>query len=466
MATDPTPATVKRLFALSRNRCAFPTCDRALVREGKVTGKVCHIRAEQQGGPRYDEAQTDDERRAFENLILLCAECHDVIDDPKNLEKYSVQALKKIKEEHEQQAETLLTNEMIESFTRSTATGLMQDSALALLHAPNNSGLIAQFAGATIHGSVIVSGVSPARVESVEPGPTLLDLSGRLFRGRVESITSTTWVVRLEATIGSDTLDLSSTAHWLSRVGKHYVALARPGIAREFVAPADLRRDGSGVVATLAVRPEFPRTSAAAIGRDIDLSRLGEADGLTPGGLLDVPRVLGRTLSTGVGEWVLQPSLGSFIAAYARRFAADWPLLAELVAVEIARLAFVTADGAMAPSLTFVRGVNSVVVAPALDEADYLLADLDLDLARTGSWTGRIRVFVAEGVAQEAQRALDAIGESTREKCATCGIPAMGTRDDFDTCGNCGATAPQRAVVGASPAFDGERRAVVTPRRR
>jgi hypothetical protein len=48
----------KRLFAMSRNRCAFPNCQQPLVDQGgKVTGRICHIRAGQPGGPRYDAAQ-------------------------------------------------------------------------------------------------------------------------------------------------------------------------------------------------------------------------------------------------------------------------------------------------------------------------------------------------------------------------------------------------------------------------
>ncbi|MDT7542837.1 MAG: hypothetical protein QOE33_2741, partial [Acidobacteriota bacterium] len=97
----PTAATVKRLFALSANQCAFPKCSSSLVdkESGKVTGRICHIKARQAGGPRYDPNQTDKERSAFENLLLLCSPHHDVIDsDP---ESYTVERLLKIKTNHE-----------------------------------------------------------------------------------------------------------------------------------------------------------------------------------------------------------------------------------------------------------------------------------------------------------------------------------------------------------------------------
>ena len=166
--TGPTPATVKRLFALSRNLCAFPGCQRALVRESKVTGKVCHIRGAK--GPRYDATQKDSERRAFENLVLLCAECHDVIDDPANVEKYSPAVLMKMKEQHEQKAETTLTTEMIDAFVRSASASTPRPSVenVATVDAPNNTGVIGQFPGATFNAPVIIGGTVPP-IPSAEP---------------------------------------------------------------------------------------------------------------------------------------------------------------------------------------------------------------------------------------------------------------------------------------------------------
>ena len=60
--TGPSQATIKRLFAHSGNRCAFPRCMEVLVEEGTVVGKVCHIKAANPKGPRYDPQQTTAER--------------------------------------------------------------------------------------------------------------------------------------------------------------------------------------------------------------------------------------------------------------------------------------------------------------------------------------------------------------------------------------------------------------------
>jgi hypothetical protein len=99
--SEPSVATIKRLFAVSGNRCAFPKCSNQLVEPttGKVTGRICHIKGRKPGGPRYDPQQTDAERHAFENLILMCPIHHDVIDADEIA--YTVERLQAIKDKHE-----------------------------------------------------------------------------------------------------------------------------------------------------------------------------------------------------------------------------------------------------------------------------------------------------------------------------------------------------------------------------
>lgn len=71
---EPTLQTLKKLFALSGNRCAFPQCEFPIVdSKGNILGQICHIEAAEKNGPRYNPKQTDEERRSFDNLLLLCA---------------------------------------------------------------------------------------------------------------------------------------------------------------------------------------------------------------------------------------------------------------------------------------------------------------------------------------------------------------------------------------------------------
>lgn len=98
-----TRKTLNRLFLLSCNQCAAPDCDQSLEARDKKTSiaKICHIEAASPDGPRYNSKMTDDERRDFDNLILLCDECHSMIDNKDNKKEATVTLLKKWKRNHE-----------------------------------------------------------------------------------------------------------------------------------------------------------------------------------------------------------------------------------------------------------------------------------------------------------------------------------------------------------------------------
>jgi hypothetical protein len=101
-ARNYTQATLKKLFASSGNQCAFPDCTQEIVdKEGNMIGIICHIEAAEQGGLRYNPAQTDKERAHYNNLIVLCGTHHKIIDNADNLDKYTVDALQEMKEAHE-----------------------------------------------------------------------------------------------------------------------------------------------------------------------------------------------------------------------------------------------------------------------------------------------------------------------------------------------------------------------------
>ncbi len=92
--------TLKRLFAVSYNTCAFPDCEKHIVtNDGVVVGDICHINAYSPKGPRYNPKQTDEERESFENLILMCKEHHKIIDS--NARKFNTNILKDYKSKHE-----------------------------------------------------------------------------------------------------------------------------------------------------------------------------------------------------------------------------------------------------------------------------------------------------------------------------------------------------------------------------
>ena len=128
----PSEQTIKRLFAHSGNRCAFTGCTTAIVQpSGTVTGKICHIKAKSPNGPRYDHTQKDEERHAYENLILLCSVHHDIVDaEP---QRFTVELLKDFKEIHERYGNVELTqndvrfvHRLLDSYLHIEASGEAQ----------------------------------------------------------------------------------------------------------------------------------------------------------------------------------------------------------------------------------------------------------------------------------------------------------------------------------------------------
>lgn len=101
IVANPTQATIKRLFAQSGEFCMHPDCERHVVDRGTGTimVEVCHINARNPGGPRYDPAQTEKERNAYENLILLCGDHHKLVDA--HPDQYSTEDLKELKRVHQ-----------------------------------------------------------------------------------------------------------------------------------------------------------------------------------------------------------------------------------------------------------------------------------------------------------------------------------------------------------------------------
>ena len=95
----PNAETLKLLYVRSGNACAFPGCDHPIFNDdGLYIAQLCHIKAANKGGQRYDKNQSDEERRSPANLLFMCHRHHKETDNEK---EYTVEKLIKIKKNHE-----------------------------------------------------------------------------------------------------------------------------------------------------------------------------------------------------------------------------------------------------------------------------------------------------------------------------------------------------------------------------
>lgn len=81
---DYSAGTERALFSLANGTCYFPACEKPVIdwvdSEPVVAVEIAHIRGARQGSARFDPSMTDEQRRAFSNLIFLCTVHHKVVD--------------------------------------------------------------------------------------------------------------------------------------------------------------------------------------------------------------------------------------------------------------------------------------------------------------------------------------------------------------------------------------------------
>lgn len=97
--------TLKVLWGRSAGRCAVPECRSELFVDDSeydplvIIGDIAHVEAASDTGPRANQVKGIGSRDVYDNLILLCKNCHARIDGQKR--KFTIDAIWKLKAEHE-----------------------------------------------------------------------------------------------------------------------------------------------------------------------------------------------------------------------------------------------------------------------------------------------------------------------------------------------------------------------------
>ena len=106
--------------------CSNPQCLRLTIGprsgsdRGLRTGHAAHIRGASPDGPRYDPAQTSDQRKAAANGIWLCRECGVMVDE--DHQGFTVAQLERWKRDHEAMIAEVRQKGWSESLNLLTAT--------------------------------------------------------------------------------------------------------------------------------------------------------------------------------------------------------------------------------------------------------------------------------------------------------------------------------------------------------
>lgn len=94
------------LWGRAGGTCSFLNCGRSLVKEATgddrevIVGEIAHMVAQSNGGPRAHASVPGGNLDGYDNLILLCHEHHELIDQ--ELNTYPVEKLLQFKTDHEQ----------------------------------------------------------------------------------------------------------------------------------------------------------------------------------------------------------------------------------------------------------------------------------------------------------------------------------------------------------------------------
>lgn len=174
------PKTARKLWVKSGGRCEYNNCNIQLWRDSLTQSDInkayiSHIIAAKENGPRGDKELSEKLELNFDNLMLLCDECHNRIDESE-VGRHTVEVLQEMKKQHEDRIEIL--------------TDIKNDKrSQIVLYKANIGEHSPQLGYETARTSLVASGYFPSTHNAIELG-----LDNSYFRDRDSNF----WSIEVE----------------------------------------------------------------------------------------------------------------------------------------------------------------------------------------------------------------------------------------------------------------------------
>lgn len=333
--------------------CGTTTVGPGSAPDAKVSiGVAAHICAASSGGPRYNEAMTEAERKDISNGIWLCSNCSQLID--KDPDAFSVETLQQLKNTAEEKARLDIEKN---GLNRQKRTTLIQFGFK----------IIAEAAWISITQENI-------------------------------------WRFSVHRFIYGNDNDLYDYCAGFSQLcaEEKFVAIEVQGDGRQLrAAPSILYDQG---ILEIFVHDKFTATDPDKAGRDLALGEDGDlfvrnGDIAMVEGLDCAKQNLRTALSFQRGEWFLDEKLGSVFGKYFCDFMHEETLLVRLLKLEVSRLSGVISEDGE-PYLPMIKRIHDVVVVEKIPEKNRVVLAICVEWGDGQVTTDNYNIFVPQDKAQ------------------------------------------------------------------
>ena len=169
LSRQPRADTRVLLFTQAGGRCEFDNCNRYLLthhvtHQSGNFAQMAHIVAFRQAGPRGEAPLSSTERNDLSNLMLLCQQCHKLVDD--NPDLYTVEALQEFKKDHEARIRMLTAAKADKQAAALVLTAVIGSSPVVIPCADMQSAIVPFYLDRREIHTIDLPSVTEARTEA------------------------------------------------------------------------------------------------------------------------------------------------------------------------------------------------------------------------------------------------------------------------------------------------------------